>query len=79
MIGSSKIGVAASRGGGGGGGGVLPFTIIINTANGAGDEFILPIDNVTQDGTIDWGDGSTSVLSYANRTHTYASGGIYTI
>ena len=64
---------------GGGGGGVLPFTIIIDTSKNTGDGFILPIDNVTQDGTIDWGDSSTSDLSYANRTHTYASGGIYTI
>lgn len=30
-------------------------------------------------GTIDWGDGTTSVNSYANRTHIYASSGIYTI
>ena len=32
------------------------------------------------DGTIDWGDGSpTSINSYANRSHTYASVGTYTI
>ena len=30
-------------------------------------------------GTIDWGDGSTSTLSYANRTHTFATAGTYTI
>ena len=71
------IGVPFSRIGGGGG--VLPFTIIIDTSLNTGDGFILPIDNVTQDGTIDWGDSSTSDLSYANRSHTYASGGIYTI
>ena len=70
------IGVPFNRGGGGG---VLPFTIIIDTSLTTGDGFILPIDNVTQDGTIDWGDSSTSDLSYANRSHTYASGGIYTI
>jgi len=78
MISTSKIGVAASRGGGGGAA-VLPFSIIIDTSKAAGDTFTLPIDNVTQDGEIDWGDSSTSVLSYANRTHTYASGGVYTI
>ena len=57
----------------------LPFSIIIDTSKAVGDTFTLPINNVTQDGEIDWGDSSTSVLSYANRTHTYASGGVYTI
>tara|TARA_R110000803_G_scaffold56955_1_gene114629 strand:- start:244 stop:1380 length:1137 start_codon:yes stop_codon:yes gene_type:complete len=65
---------------GGGGGGILPFSIIIDTSKAAGDTFTLPINNdAAQDGTIDWGDSSTSDLSYANRTHTYASGGVYTI
>jgi len=30
-------------------------------------------------GTIDWGDGNTSVNSYANRTHTYATSGTYAV
>ena len=30
-------------------------------------------------GTINWGDGNTSPLSYANRQHTYITPGIYTI
>ena len=30
-------------------------------------------------GTIYWGDGSTSVNSYANITHTYATAGTYTV
>lgn len=30
-------------------------------------------------GTIDWGDGNTSVNSYDNRTHTYANAGDYTV
>jgi len=30
-------------------------------------------------GTIDWGDGNTSASSYANRTHTYATAGTYTV
>ena len=30
-------------------------------------------------GTIDWGDGNTSVNSYTNRTHTYATAGTYTV
>lgn len=33
----------------------------------------------TYTGTIYWGDGNTSVNSYANRSHTYASSGTYTI
>ena len=63
-----------------GGGAVLPFSIVVDTSKSAGDGFSLPIDNdPAQDGTIDWGDSSSSDLSYANRAHTYASGGIYTI
>ena len=64
---------------GGGAAAILPFIIIVDTSKASGDDFTLPIDNVTQDGEIDWGDSSTSVLSYANRAHTYSSGGIYTI
>jgi surface protein len=30
-------------------------------------------------GTINWGDGTTSINSYANRTHTYATAGTYNI
>lgn len=46
----------------------------------ASDTVILPLVPAgTYAGTIDWGDGNTSVLSYANRTHIYASSGIYTI
>ena len=33
----------------------------------------------TYSGTIDWGDGNTSVNSYANRTHTYTTPGNYTV
>ena len=33
----------------------------------------------TYSGTIYWGDGTTSVNSYANRSHTYTSAGTYTI
>lgn len=49
-------------------------------AGSASDTVVLPLlSGGTYSGSIDWGDGSKSVLSYANRTHTYASGGIYTI
>ena len=30
-------------------------------------------------GTIDWGDGNTDANSHANRTHTYATAGTYTV
>ena len=35
--------------------------------------------NGTYTGIIDWGDGTQSVNSYDNRTHTYATPGYYTI
>ena len=46
----------------------------------ASDTVVLPLQATgVYSGTIDWGDGSESVLSYANRTHVYASGGVKTI
>ena len=33
----------------------------------------------TYSGTINWGDGNTSANTYANRSHTYASSGDYTV
>jgi surface protein len=49
-------------------------------AGSASDTVVLPLlSGGTYSGTIDWGDGNTSALSYANRSHTYAAGGIYTI
>jgi surface protein len=49
-------------------------------AGSASDTVVLPLlSGGTYSGTIDWGDGSTSVLSYANRTHTYASSGVKVI
>jgi hypothetical protein len=35
--------------------------------------------NGSYNGTIDWGDGETSVNKYGNRTHTYKFPGTYTI
>jgi len=58
------------------------FVIEVDTtkAGSASDTIILPLQSGgTYSGTIDWGDSSTSALSYANRQHTYAAGGIYTI
>jgi len=49
-------------------------------AGSASDTVVLPLlSGGTYSGTIDWGDGSSDDLSYANRTHTYAAGGTYTI
>jgi surface protein len=46
----------------------------------AGETITLPYEVAgTYSGTIDWGDSSTSVNSYANRTHTYATAGTKTI
>jgi surface protein len=40
----------------------------------------LPYDATgTYSGVINWGDGNTSVNSYANRAHTYTAAGVYTI
>lgn len=49
-------------------------------AGSASDTVVLPLlSGGTYNGTIDWGDGSSDPLSYANRTHVYASSGTYTI
>jgi surface protein len=45
-----------------------------------GQLIILPYSALgTYSGTIDWGDATTSVNSYANRNHYYASPGTYTV
>tara|TARA_R110000868_G_scaffold111866_1_gene301713 strand:+ start:802 stop:2040 length:1239 start_codon:yes stop_codon:yes gene_type:complete len=46
----------------------------------AGETITLPYEAAgTYSGTIDWGDSTTSVNSYDNRTHTYATAGTKTI
>jgi hypothetical protein len=56
------------------------FTVDTTQAGSAADTIVLPLlSGGTYSGTIDWGDTSTSSLSYANRSHTYAAGGTYTI
>jgi hypothetical protein len=82
MIGVAKIGTRASRGGGG----AIPVNPdFISTwdtfrSGSASDTVVLPLlSGGTYSGTIDWGDSTTSTLSYANRTHVYASSGTYTI
>ena len=68
------------------GGGAAPvnpdfvFTVDTTQAGSASDTIVLPLlSGGTYSGDIDWGDTSTSTLSYANRSHTYASSGTYTI
>jgi len=81
MIGVSHISVAAYRGGG-----AAPInpdfvsTWDTTQAGSASDTVVLPLlSGGTYSGTIDWGDSTTSPLSYANRSHTYLASGTYTI
>ena len=49
-------------------------------AGSASNTVVLPLlSGGIYSGNIDWGDGSSDDLSYANKTHVYASSGIYTI
>jgi surface protein len=46
----------------------------------AGESITLPYDSLgTYSGIINWGDLNTSINNYTNRTHTYATAGIYTV
>ena len=50
------------------------------TTTASSETIELPYANAgSYTGTIDWGDGNTSANSYANRTHTYATAGTYTV
>jgi surface protein len=62
------------------GGLVLPFTSIWRTT-ASNETVTLPYlaTGSTYTGIIDWGDGFISGNTYANRTHTYATAGNYTI
>jgi surface protein len=49
-------------------------------AGSSSDTVVLPLTSGgIYSGEIDWGDGNSDPLSYANRTHIYASSGVYTI
>ncbi len=90
-----KIGNAVTGGSGNSVGGaerggspppITPFTFKIDTRNSgasANDAFKLPtLSTGTYNFTVDWGDGSTDTITVWNQaeaTHTYATGGIYTI
>jgi len=53
-----------------------------NTSSGssASNQIALPLVlGSSYSGTIDWGDGTTSDFTFANRTKTYSSAGTYTI
>lgn len=57
------------------------FTMTIDT-NYGGDGFLVGIPyepSGTYTGTIDWGDATITANSFADRTHVYATAGIYTI
>jgi hypothetical protein len=83
MIGVSQISVAACRGGDHAAAPVnLDFVSTWDTtkAGSASNTVVLPLlSGGTYSGTIDWGDGNSDALSYANRTHVYASSGIYNV
>ena len=56
-----------------------PLTFEVTTTV-ASTSVELPYDATgTYSGIINWGDGNTSVNSYANRTHTYTTAGVHTI
>jgi hypothetical protein len=56
-----------------------PLTFEVTTT-AASTNVELPYDATgTYSGIINWGDGNTSVNSYANRAHTYTAAGVYTI
>ena len=61
-----------------------PFISVWNTSNttpgsSGSNQVTLPLSSFASTGTIDWGDGNISACTFANRTHTYSSTGIYTI
>jgi hypothetical protein len=74
MIGSSKIGLRPIRGGGGGAAPNPDFVSTWDTtqAGSASDTIVLPM---TAGNTVHWGDGNSDTTN----THTYASGGVYTV
>jgi hypothetical protein len=56
-----------------------PFISVWRTTT-PNESIKLPYDpNGLYDGTINWGDGSITLNTYSNRTHTYSQPGIYTV
>jgi surface protein len=59
---------------------VPPSFISVWVTTTSSESIMLPYQTTgSYNGTIDWGDGSTSVNSYVNRAHTYTTPGTYTI
>ena len=61
--------------------GTVPFVAKIDTTS-FGNNYVVSLpynSGGTYTGTIYWGDGTTSVNSFANRSHTYVTAGKYTI
>ena len=78
---SLQISIANTLGGRSSGGSILTTPHISEWRTTTPNETVtLPYQtNGIYTGIIDWGDGTQSVNSYDNRTHTYASAGYYTI
>jgi surface protein len=78
---SLQISISNTLGGRGSGGNVVTTPHISEWRTTAPNETVtLPYQTTgTYTGIIDWGDGTQSVNSYDNRTHTYATAGYYTI
>jgi surface protein len=58
---------------------ISPFISVWVTTTPS-ESIMLPYETTgSYSGTIDWGDGTTSINSYANRAHTYTTPGTYTI
>lgn len=75
-----RVGTSFSRAGVGGGAAANPDFVATWSVASDGDTITLPLlSGGTYSGTIDWGDSSSDSLSYANRTHTFASAGTKTI
>jgi surface protein len=57
-----------------------PSFVSVWRTTGATESITLPyVSGGTYSGLIDWGDTTTSVNSYSNRTHTYTTPGDYTV
>jgi surface protein len=78
---SLQISIANTLGGRSSGGSILTTPHISEWRTTAPNETVtLPYQaNGIYGGIIDWGDGTQSVNSYDNRTHTYTTPGYYTI
>jgi surface protein len=78
---SLQISIANTLGGKGSGGNVVTTPHISEWRTTEPNETVtLPYTTTgTYTGLIDWGDGTQSINSYENRTHTYATAGYYEI